>query len=236
MKHESPQPFNVDDSYHILDLSSVLLVQYWLNFLQMTAELEGDYVEFGVGRSKSLLVIRALQLISTHNGSAFARFDRDIWAFDSFEGFPEPVEDDLTSTVRRPKAGEWSISPHNGYKYDITFSKKVLFNASLNSDNIHYVPGFFQQTHDKYPKSRRIAILHLDGDLYESYKYPLSNLYEQIVPGGLIVIDDFYYPAIPQTEDKFPGARKAVYEFLAMHPELRLQSSLRGTPFIQKPC
>lgn len=235
MKHETPQPLNVDDSYHILELSSVLLVQYWLNFLQITSGLEGDFVEFGIGRSKSLLIIRSLQLISLKNPSSSDSFLRDIWAFDSFEGFPEPVQDDLTSTIRTPIAGEWSTSPHNGYKYDINFSKSILRNASLDCNNIHYVPGFFQKTANQYPKNRRIAILHLDGDLYESYKLPLLNLYDQIVPGGLIVIDDFYYPALSGIEDKFPGARKAVYEFLDLHPELFLQTSLRGTPFIQKP-
>ena len=52
---------------------------------------------------------------------------------------------------------------------------------------------------------------------------------------NFVVIDDFYYPMLTGVEDKFPGARKAVYEFLDSHPELSLQTSLRGTPFIRKP-
>lgn len=235
MKFETPQPSNVDDLYHILELSSILLVKYWDNFLALTSALEGDYVEFGVGRSKSLLIVKALQTIAHQTQSSYHLQKRAIWAFDSFQGFPEPNEHDMESTIRQPRVGEWSSSPNQSYEYTVSFSKQILKHASVKPDNVTYIPGFFQETHQQYPKDRKIAILHLDGDLYESYVYPLHNLYEQVVPGGLIVIDDFYHPKLPHTEDKFPGARRAVSEFLEIHPELHLQTSIRGTPFIQKP-
>ena len=51
-----------------------------------------------------------------------------------------------------------------------------------------------------------IAILRLDADWYESTKCALENLYDNVVSGGYIVIDDYMY---------WEGCRKAVDEFLA---------------------
>jgi O-methyltransferase len=52
---------------------------------------------------------------------------------------------------------------------------------------------------------KQIAILRLDGDLYESYKIPLQHLFDAVSPGGFVVIDDWI----------LKGCREAVTEFLA---------------------
>ena len=53
-----------------------------------------------------------------------------------------------------------------------------------------------------------IAILRMDGDFYESTMDTLNNLYDPVVPGGVIIIDDYYY---------WQGARMAVHDFLSQH-------------------
>lgn len=66
-------------------------------------------------------------------------------------------------------------------------------------------PGWFQST---LPASRkelgRIAILRVDADWYESTRCCLEELYDQLVVGGYLIIDDYGH---------FPGCRKAVDEF-----------------------
>ena len=54
--------------------------------------------------------------------------------------------------------------------------------------------------------NNKIAILHIDSDLYESYLTCLNNLYENIIDGGIIIFDEYY-------SHKYPGARVAVNEF-----------------------
>jgi hypothetical protein len=67
------------------------------------------------------------------------------------------------------------------------------------------VKGLFQDT---LPSSNigPIALLHIDGDWYESVRVCLEELYGQVSPGGIIQFDDYGY---------WQGARKAVDEFLA---------------------
>jgi len=56
-----------------------------------------------------------------------------------------------------------------------------------------------------------IALLRLDGDWYESTKICLDGLYNHVVPGGVVVIDDYGH---------WEGCRRAVDEFIAgsKHP------------------
>ena len=73
------------------------------------------------------------------------------------------------------------------------------------------VKGFFDNTLSSY--EGRIALLHLDGDLYESYKVPLATLYDKVVRGGIIMFDEYADP-------RWTGARKAIDEFFADKPEV----------------
>ena len=49
-------------------------------------------------------------------------------------------------------------------------------------------------------------MLHLDCDLYESYKISLTNLYDKVVAGGIIMFDEY-------DDQRWPGARRAIDEF-----------------------
>ncbi|MEI6239529.1 MAG: TylF/MycF/NovP-related O-methyltransferase [Planctomycetia bacterium] len=73
--------------------------------------------------------------------------------------------------------------------------------------NIHYHHGWFQDT---LPVDAAavgpIAILRLDGDWYASTKACLEHLYDQVVPSGFVIVDDY---------DTYDGCRKAVDEFIA---------------------
>ena len=73
------------------------------------------------------------------------------------------------------------------------------------------VKGFFDQTLSSY--EGKIALLHLDGDLYESYKVSLNVLYRKVVRGGIIMFDEYADP-------RWVGARKAIDEFFADKPEV----------------
>jgi len=59
----------------------------------------------------------------------------------------------------------------------------------------------------------KISFAHLDGDLYISIIDPLKLIYDRMVPGGVILVDDF------GDDQWWPGARRAVEEFFADKPE-----------------
>ena len=73
-------------------------------------------------------------------------------------------------------------------------------------DCVHYRKGWFQETlPEVVPEMGRIALLRLDGDWYASVKTCLDALYEKVVAGGFVVVDDYGF---------YEGCTRAVDEFL----------------------
>ena len=82
-----------------------------------------------------------------------------------------------------------------------------LFDANKNCELIKLV--FDSKTINPIPKEK-IALLHIDLDLYEGYKYSLEIFWDQIQTGGIILFDEY-------NEIEWPGATKAVNDFLHTH-------------------
>jgi O-methyltransferase len=146
---------------------------------------------------------------------------RDVWLFDSWEGLPEPGDFDTSVTgIRREKG--WDLG-------SIDNVERLLFHKlSIDQSRVHVVQGWFEETLRAHRrKVGAIALLHLDGDWYESTKCCLEELYDQVSPGGYIIIDDYGY---------WMGCRKAVDEFLEAN---RLGASLmiidETAVFLEKP-
>ena len=51
-------------------------------------------------------------------------------------------------------------------------------------------------------------LLHIDADWYASVKIVLENLYDKVVEGGFVVLDDYW---------RWPGCREAVTDYLKEH-------------------
>src|SRR5262249_20710359 len=119
---------------------------------------------------------------------------RKLWLFDTFEGLPAPTSADADFEIANLYTGSCAGS--------LTEVKDLFKNLGVD-ENVTFVKGLFQET---LPATNipSIAILHIDGDWYESVKTCLENLYDKVVPGGVIQIDDYGY---------WKGARKAVEEF-----------------------
>jgi len=233
LKYSARHNPEIDEKFHQLNLDNIADVIYWYEFFQMVRHVPGDIVECGVGRGRSLIALTALNtLLERDEGGR-----RLIFAYDSFSGFPEPTKEDCSP--RNPKAGDWGISPSGKYRYTSQFLKLVLANAGMATDVLEHAgfkltvcAGFFSESLPTHPR-RQIALLHLDGDLYQSYKSCLDNLYLLVSPAGVIVFDDFLFQE--STDENFPGARRAVKEFLgSAYADLRC--SRRGNTYFVKPA
>lgn len=158
---------------------------------------DGAIVECGVGKARTFTILAMLA-----NG-------RNLYGFDSFQGFPEPTSED--TSYRNPKKGEWAeLAPNDVFN--------ILETAGMPTHNVRLFPGFFSQSIPNYPQEP-IAFLHLDVDLYQSYKdcFPLTKY---VVPGGVILFDEYKMEA-------WPGATKAIDEWLVeTKHELHYSSSL----------
>ena len=232
IQYEGPHHPGMDELFHQLNLANIANVLYWREFFEFVRSVPGDYVECGVGRGRSLLIVAALSVLLEPAVSG----RRKLWAYDSFQGFPEPTPEDRSH--RNPKAGEWATSPSCKYRYSPEFIRRVLAEAriplapeSATGLALTLREGFFRDSLPSHPR-QPIALLHLDGDLYQSYMDSLTILFPLVSPGGIVVFDDF---TLAETAaEKFPGARRAVREFLGPAcADLRV--SPRGTPYYVKP-
>ena len=224
---QTKHPSDLSDYYHLYNSSNILNVVYWWEYFREINfhEIEGDIVECGVGRGRSLITLASInRLVSNYYGVK----KRKIFALDSFEGFPDPTSFD--ASPRNPKQGDWSMSPNNQFEYSPEAIKMVLKNAEVDED-IDFIKGFFDTT-TKNLATESISILHLDGDLYESVRDPLNNLWNKVSIGGVIVLDDYLFES--KEEEPFPGARKAVMDFLEKNTSFEYLKSIRGTPYLKR--
>ena len=146
----------------------------------------------------------ALVDCGTWNGGSTALLsagapDRPVWAFDSFEGTPLATEPDGLPEELLPFSEGQCLGEEGMLR------EAVAFYGSPGQLTVR--PGWFQDTLEPaLGEIGPIAVLHLDGDWYESVRFPLETLYPLVSPGGWIVIDD--YGAVI-------GAARATDEFRA---------------------
>jgi hypothetical protein len=150
-------------------------------------QLDGDIVECGVAYGNGLVTFAAL---AKSEGKG-----RNVYGFDSFEGFPVPSVFD--KSPRNSKKGEYGDA-----KMD--YVERVLKNANVGP--VKLVKGYLENTGKEY--TGKIALLYIDLDLYEGYKAVLEAMFDKVVEGGIIAFDEY-------DEPKWPGAKKAVDEFLS---------------------
>lgn len=125
---------------------------------------------------------------------------RELWLFDSWEGCPDPTEFDVNARGVAGTRGDFMATRDR--------AEELLFDRlSLNRSRVHLVQGWFDETLPATAGSiGPIGLLHVDGDWYESTRVVLDTLFDQVVPGGFVVIDDY---------GDWMGCRRAVDEFLA---------------------
>lgn len=185
-------------------------LKQWRKALSATRHLRGCVVECGTYRGES---IAPLGWLMREDGDT-----RHLYGFDSFQGFPEIKPEDES------EEGYLGRSP--AYFARTSQADVQDFIDALDlSDRVTLVGGFFEDT---LPKTAvgPISVLILDCDLYDSYKTCLRELYPRVEPGGWILFDEYF-------NRKYPGARRAVDEFVADKPEkpMRDEELFRTDPF-----
>jgi O-methyltransferase len=162
--------------------------------------IPGAVVECGVWRGGSMhAVARTLDKAGDHS--------RDLYLFDTFEGMSEPSEHDRRHDGRTAaqllaasdrSARVWAEASLDDVRDGFT---QVPYPA----ERIHYVPGTVEETVPGQAPEQ-IALLRLDTDWYESTKHELEHLYDRLVPGGVLIIDDY---------GSWQGSKLATDEFMA---------------------
>ena len=145
---------------------------------------------------------------------------REMRVYDVFGMIPPPTEIDGTAALQRfadieaGRSGGVGGEDYYGYEDDLLGEVTASFarhGAPLDRHNVSLVPGLFQDTLDV---DGPVALAHVDGDWYESTMTCLERLAPRLVPGGRIVIDDYF---------AWAGCRAAVDEYFANRPGYRIE-------------
>jgi len=157
-------------------------------------DIPGNFVECGSykGGSAALLAVIIKR---------YSLRPRLLYAFDTFEGMPDPSEADKHNGIPANLTGFGAGT----LKAPIAENLDVICQALEIQDIVIAVQGLFAET---LPKNKAlvddIALLHADGDWYDSTMDIFNTLYENVVPNGIIQVDDYGH---------WEGCRKAVHEF-----------------------
>lgn len=155
---------------------------------------EANFVDCGVAAGGSSAVL-ASALRACQGGA-----HRRVFCFDTFKGLPAPGPQDTREGRNAAELG-WGEGTCSA---DQSSLKEVCELLEVG-DLIVPVEGLFQDT---LPLWRQrvgpVALLHMDGDWYDSTLQILESLYDQVLPRGIIQIDDYGY---------WDGCREAVSFF-----------------------
>jgi len=141
-------------------------------------EVPGDFIETGVWRGGACIFMRAI--LKTYGVD-----DRIVWVSDSFEGLPLPDEE------KYPKDRGYGQHTLPYLAVSLEEVEKNFRNYGLLDDQVRFLKGWFKDTLYAAP-IERLAVLRLDGDMYESTMDALRALYHKLSPGGYLVVDDFF--------------------------------------------
>jgi len=139
-------------------------------------DIPGDCVETGVWRGGATILMRAIL-------KAYQNEDRQVWVVDSFQGLPAP-------NLKKYPADRELLSEQGTCFASLNTVMNNFASLNLLDNRVVFVKGWFSETLPPAP-IEQIALLRLDGDLYESTMDVLNALYDKVTPGGYIIIDDY---------------------------------------------
>lgn len=166
-------------------------------------KIPGAFVECGVFMGGNIeVMIRALQNLKAE--------DRDIYLYDTFAGMPQPEPRDdegldgvLKASWEAHRTNADGVSGSDWMRATVETVEARIKPLGYPRARLHFVKGLVETTIPAIIPEK-IAILRLDTDFYRSTKHELEHLYPRLMPGGVLIIDDY---------GAMPGARLATDEY-----------------------
>ncbi len=171
------------------------------------SSLPGDTAECGVYNGAGSFLI-----CSARNADSGNRHH----VFDSFEGLSRPEDDDLPDD---PTAFLWNM-------HDLAVPLETVKQNLSRFDFVDYYQGWIPERFSEVA-DRRFSFVHVDVDLFQPTYDSIAFFYERMVPGGIILCDDYGFTTCP-------GAKKAFDDFAGETPEGSVIHLTTGQGFIVK--
>jgi hypothetical protein len=182
---------------NLVELSHSMIGRKRLDNLQQCMEIvlheniPGDFIETGIWRGGACIFMRGVL-------AAYGVNDRTVWAADSFEGVPPPTwPQDAGFDISRDVLPVLAVPLED--------VQQLFRRYGLLDDKVQFLKGWFRDSLPGAP-IERLAILRLDGDLYESTMTALVPLYDKVSSGGFVIVDDY---------GSCPPCKRAIDDFRA---------------------
>ena len=207
---------NLCDKYHFSTTTKINLRDN-LNVLKKIREnkVNGDFVECGVWKGISLVFLQ--KYIEIYNLK-----NTKVYGFDTFEGIPEPTNNDVDiyGNLMKEKYESLKIDK-NTSGWNLASIDEVKSNFSKHTDpneNLILVKGKVEDTlliSENIPE--KISLLKLDTSLYQGTKIELEVLFPKVQKGGAVIVEGYL---------KFNGVKKAVDDYFSNKNYLVKNSSI----------
>jgi O-methyltransferase len=145
----------------------------------LAEEIPGDLVECGVWRGGACILMRAVLAV-------YGDQRRCVWVADSFAGVPKPDKENYAADENL----RLDLNAHVLAISEATVRANFK-RYGLLDERVRFLAGWFKDTLQEAP-IERIALLRLDGDLYESTIQALDALYPRLSVGGFCIVDDYH--------------------------------------------
>lgn len=167
--------------------------------LNLTLHLEADVAECGAYKGASAYLMCQAHLET----------GRTVHLFDSFEGLSNPGSKD---------GDYW-------FEGALSVPESALHEALSGFSNYSTYKGWIPERFHEV-ENRGFGFVHIDVDLYQPTLASLTFFYQRLLPGGVILMDDYGFKSCP-------GAKQAADEFFYDLPE-RIVNLPTGQAFIVK--
>lgn len=160
----------------------------------------GDFIETGVWRGGSTIFMRAVL-------KSYAITDRKVWVADSFQGLPKP------DAERYPDDAGDTHHIYDELRVSLENVRANFDAYGLLDDQVRFLKGWFRDTLPHAPIDR-LAVLRLDGDMYESTIVALQSLYPKVSTGGYVIVDDYCIESCAKAVQDFRSANAITDEII----------------------
>jgi O-methyltransferase len=140
-------------------------------------DVPGDLIETGVWRGGATIFMRGIL-------KAYGEHGRRVFCADSFQGLPAP------DPGRFPADAGDTFFKQSGLAVGVEQVKHNFARYGLLDDQVEFLVGWFKDTLPTAPIDQ-LAVMRLDGDLYESTWQAIEALYPKLSPGGFCIVDDY---------------------------------------------
>ena len=172
--------WDYENGFHLVsDPTRLAKIVAHYELYKLIVDLPGHVIECGVFKGASFI------RFATFRSILESQHSRRLIGFDAFGAFPQPEDVRDKAFVDEFESNAGQGIPREDLERALL--QKGFTNFDLVAGDINTTLADYCDGHPEL----RISALHIDVDVYEPTLTALRLLYPRVVPGGLLILDDY---------------------------------------------